>query len=246
MKKLIYRSECKRAEVWWGNCRELDIPKTAIVFTDPPFNIGKPQLITDIRNKVNGRVKQLQIGQDFGEAFDTGSIKPKEWIPFMPNTVVSFCGAKQLPKLATAFLRLGFEIVQDFHWCKSTFPMPMRGVGFAWAVESGYIFRREGTKHAVNKKVGFSGNYIVKCGDRRHKIHPTQKPVRVMQWLIRYLSLEDSLIVDPFLGSGSTGVAAVKLGRKFVGIEEKEEYARHAARRIKNALRDFEGSFKLV
>ena len=66
------------------------------------------------------------------------------------------------------------------------------------------------------------------------KNHPTQKPVPLMEWCI--LLLEAETILDPFMGSGTTGVAAVKLGRKFVGIEIEPRYFDIACRRIQAAL----------
>lgn len=65
--------------------------------------------------------------------------------------------------------------------------------------------------------------------------HPTQKPVEVMRWCIE--KLDADLICDPFMGSASTGVAAVKLGRKFIGIEIEPKYFDIAVRRIEDALK---------
>lgn len=74
-----------------------------------------------------------------------------------------------------------------------------------------------------------------KGGDRRE--HPTQKPVALMQWCIGDLPDDANLIVDPFMGSGTTGVAAVQMGRDFIGIELDERYFEIACRRIEEAQR---------
>jgi DNA modification methylase len=66
--------------------------------------------------------------------------------------------------------------------------------------------------------------------------HPSQKPVDLMMWSIEQIGDVD-LICDPFMGSGTTGVAAVKLGRKFIGIEKHEPYFDTACRRIGEALK---------
>lgn len=75
------------------------------------------------------------------------------------------------------------------------------------------------------------------CGavsaDREPRVHPTQKPIGAMEWCIRFVS--GNTILDPFMGSGTTGVAAIRLGRKFIGIELEEKYCAIAARRIKEA-----------
>jgi site-specific DNA-methyltransferase (adenine-specific) len=63
--------------------------------------------------------------------------------------------------------------------------------------------------------------------------HPTQKPVSLMRWAIRRLRLSpNSLILDPYCGSGSTGVAAIEEGHRFIGIEREAEYVEIARRRI--------------
>lgn len=67
--------------------------------------------------------------------------------------------------------------------------------------------------------------------------HPSQKPVELMAWAIRRLRLEPgSLILDPYCGSASTGVAALRLGYRFVGIEKDARWLKVAARRLKRAL----------
>ena len=67
--------------------------------------------------------------------------------------------------------------------------------------------------------------------------HPTQKPVKLMQYLAKTYSAEDGTILDPFMGSGTTGVACANLGRKFIGIEIELKYFEIACERIDNAYR---------
>lgn len=67
--------------------------------------------------------------------------------------------------------------------------------------------------------------------------HPTQKPVDVMKWAIEHIPFPNRVILDPFMGSGTTGVACVKLGRSFIGIEREEKYFDIACRRIEEAYR---------
>jgi site-specific DNA-methyltransferase (adenine-specific) len=68
------------------------------------------------------------------------------------------------------------------------------------------------------------------------KVHPTQKPIDLMKWCIAKLA-DPVAILDPFTGSGSTGVAAVQMGRRFIGIERDEGYFDIACRRIEDAQR---------
>ena len=76
---------------------------------------------------------------------------------------------------------------------------------------------------------------------RRHvasyqKWHPTQKPVELMRWCVERAGMP-GLIIDPMMGAGTTGVAAVELGKRFVGIEIHEPYFQTACERIENAQR---------
>jgi site-specific DNA-methyltransferase (adenine-specific) len=98
-----------------------------------------------------------------------------------------------------------------FHWC-----------------DDGIKRRSEVKEHAAV----FNG---VGPGCNEYAGHPTQKPIAVMRWLIEKLAAET--ILDPFMGSGTTGVAAVKLGRKFIGIEIDPKYFDIACRRISEALK---------
>jgi DNA modification methylase len=62
--------------------------------------------------------------------------------------------------------------------------------------------------------------------------HPTVKPIALMEYLIKLVSKEEAIILDPFMGSGSTGIAAKKLNRNFIGIEMDEGYHTIASKRI--------------
>ena len=66
-------------------------------------------------------------------------------------------------------------------------------------------------------------------------LHPTQKPVELMVWLIEQYTHPGDLVLDPFMGSGTTGVACVRTGRRFIGIEMREPYFETARRRIAEA-----------
>lgn len=68
------------------------------------------------------------------------------------------------------------------------------------------------------------------------RVHPTQKPIALMEWCIGFLP-NSNVILDPYMGSGTTGVACMKLGRKFIGIEIESEYFNIACERIDNAQR---------
>ncbi|MHA1482099.1 MAG: DNA-methyltransferase [Candidatus Heimdallarchaeaceae archaeon] len=88
----------------------------------------------------------------------------------------------------------------------------------------------------------FSNQYTESSGNptgrgitsKRANNHPTVKPIALMEYLIKLVSREGAIILDPFLGSGTTAIACLKLNRKFIGIEKEEEYVKIAKARIKH------------
>lgn len=82
---------------------------------------------------------------------------------------------------------------------------------------------------SYNSFTGLKGGHL--------RQHPTQKPVALMEWCIGFLP-NSKTILDPFMGSGTTGVAAVKLGRKFIGIEIDPKYYAIAKGRIQQAIEE--------
>ena len=79
----------------------------------------------------------------------------------------------------------------------------------------------------------WSGAY--RASEQGTKYHPTQKPVALMVWCIKLISKVGDTIFDPFMGSGTTGVAAIQLGRNFIGCEIDPDYFAIAEKRIKEA-----------
>ena len=72
-------------------------------------------------------------------------------------------------------------------------------------------------------------------------VHPTQKPIRLMQWVMERAQVPtDAVVLDPFMGSGTTGVACALTGRPFIGVECQQEYFDAAVHRMRTALRSYE------
>lgn len=77
---------------------------------------------------------------------------------------------------------------------------------------------------------------FTRCNKEHGKLHPTQKPIELMEWCLGFLP-KATTILDPFMGSGTTGVACAKLGRRFIGIELEPRYFDIACKRIDDAYR---------
>jgi len=78
---------------------------------------------------------------------------------------------------------------------------------------------------------------------KEFRVHPTQKPVPLFSWIIRGYSKESDIIIDPFLGSGTTACACEKLNRRWIGVEISERYCEIAAKRIKSEADQFKMIF---
>jgi site-specific DNA-methyltransferase (adenine-specific) len=76
---------------------------------------------------------------------------------------------------------------------------------------------------------------LLRSSEKGEHFHPTQKPIALMEWCLQFVSAD--LICDPFMGSGTTGVAAIRLGRKFLGVEIDPKHFDTACRRIEAAQR---------
>ena len=88
---------------------------------------------------------------------------------------------------------------------------------------------------AVNEGTRFPRSVIKISNDNHKSLHPTQKPVELLEWLIRTYSNENETILDNCMGSGSTGVACINTNRKFIGIELDNTYFEIAKKRIEEA-----------
>ena len=125
-------------------------------------------------------------------------------------------------------------------WGGNYFQLPPSRAYLVW--DKGAGFRGRDFAECEYAWCSFDGNARVLSrdplarGDYGDRAHPTQKPVALMEWCLGFLP-DAHTILDPFMGSGTTGVACAKLGRAFVGIEIDERYFDIACRRIEQAYR---------
>jgi len=121
-------------------------------------------------------------------------------------------------------------------------PVPQaRKVKFMQATYSIVWASKKGARHTFNWELGEHPDYIetsICQGNERTRngdgdaIHPTQKPLKAVRWLISYLSKPGDIVLDPFAGTGSTLVAAKELGRRSIGIEINPEFCKVAKSRV--------------
>lgn len=208
-----------------GDCLEKmkDIPDGSVdmVLTDIPY--GEV-------NRKSGGLRNLDKG--IADVFDNGQLSKltQEFSRMATNSIYVFCGTQQISDLVTGFSSLGLT-VRVGAWNKTN-PSPMNGSRLWLSGLEFCVYARKA--NAVHNEHCKKALWDSPSG--RSKIHPTQKPLALFERLVKASSNENQVVFDPFMGSGTTGVACVNTGRKFIGIELDEGYFKIAEQRIKEAF----------
>lgn len=142
------------------------------------------------------------------------------------GSIYIFCGTEQVSEIRKTLIEYGFS-TRLIIWEKTN-PSPMNGQ-YIWlsGVECCVYGKRKG---AVFN--GHCNNTVLRFPCGRNKLHPTQKPLDLIKQLIEFSSNSGGLVLDPCMGSGTTGIACKELDRDFIGIELDKEYFEIAKNRI--------------
>ena len=134
------------------------------------------------------------------------------------GSIYIFCGTEQVSEIRGTLIKYGFS-TRLIIWEKTN-PSPMNGQHI-WlsGVECCVYGKRKG---AVFN--GHCNNTVLRFPCGRNKLHPTQKPLDLIKQLIEFSSNRGGLVIDPCMGSGTTGIACKELERDFIGIELDKEY----------------------
>ena len=204
------------ATLYLGDCLEIlpTLPKVDAVITDPPYGIDYGGLL---KGKGNGHG-----GPDRNGWKDYGS---PEWDRERPSreafAAILSASSAQIVWGGNYFTDFLPPTMQWLVWDKGQRNFSLADCEFAWSSQ---------------RKAARIFDYPRSAALRDGKEHPTQKPVALMKWCIDRLD-NPQTILDPFMGSGTTGVACMNLGRKFIGIEIEPKYFDIACERIENAQR---------
>lgn len=212
------------ATLYLGDCRDIlpTLGKVDAVVTDPPYGIGIDKDMARLKVRPSGFAKGFRSTPQYENLNWDGD--PPCSGTLTGITLLGHCiiwGANHF------ISRIPFDASKWLVWHKKgNDKSGYADCELAWTNLPGAVryFRQDW--------VGFGA---INSGEDRE--HPTQKPVGVMRWCISHLPDGCETILDPFMGSGTTGVAAVQMGRKFIGIEREPKYFDIACRRIEDAQR---------
>lgn len=231
--------------------KHIDDGSIDCVITDPPYMVSDNIKVNRVSNKnmfdrwLSFRYNDEIKSWDYFSSLDEYLEFTYKWVDEcyrvlrLGGHLLVFFDKFKVSYLISYCEKLGFKARQCLFWLKTN-PVPQaRKVKFMEALEMICWFTK-GTvsrKHAVfNFELGQHPNYyrhpICSGKERKEGGHPTQKPVRLIEWLISYLTKENELILDPFCGSGSVLVAASRLGRRYIGIEINGVYVERARARL--------------
>lgn len=215
-----------------GDCLEKlkNIPDKSVdlVLTDPPYSL-------DLHGGGKGFLKDRQLMKDrhikfISDSFDQEVVFSEVKRVCKKVNLVIFCSNKQVSEIMSYWekQKLSATILV---WNKPN-PIPASNGKYVSSIEF-MIYVRE--KGATYNSIGYHDQLKVfnyKAPSSKQRIHPTEKPVEMLERLLKIHSSENQVVLDMFMGSGSTGEACLSLGRSFIGIEKDENYFNAAKKRI--------------
>jgi modification methylase len=251
LKNVIHRGDCLEI------LRGLPSKSVDMVFADPPYNL---QLGGDLLRPDNSKVDAVDDDWDKFDSFAAYDSFCRDWLKECRRVLKDegslwvIGSYHNIFRLGVAIQDMGYWVLNDIIWRKSN-PMPnFKGTRFTnahetliWAAKSRdqkrYTFNYDAMK-AFNEDTQMRSDWTFPLctgeerikGEDGKKAHPTQKPEALLHRIILAATRPGDVILDPFFGTGTTGAAAKRLGRHFVGIERDETYAKVAETRIAGVI----------
>lgn len=199
-----------RARLALGDCRDIlpTLGKVDAVVTDPPYGIDY------------GRAGGFSASHGWGQWRENVAWDAERPAREIFDAMLA-CSKDQIVWGGNYFTDFLPPTMQWLVWDKGQRDFSLADCEFAWSSQ---------------QKAARIFNYARGKAVRDGKEHPTQKPIQVMKWCLGFVPNAET-VLDPFMGSGTTGVAAVQMERQFIGIERDPDYFDIACRRIEDAQR---------
>src|SRR5271168_4793323 len=249
------------ARILVGDCvaemTKLPAQSVDLVFADPPYNL---QLQGDLKRPDDSRVDAVNDDWDKFASFSAYDDFTRAWIAacrrvMKPSATLWVIGSyHNIFRVGAIMQDLGFWLLNDVVWRKSN-PMPnFRGRRFTnahetliWAArgrDARYRFNYQAMK-SLNDDLQMRSDWLLPLctgperlrNEHGLKLHPTQKPEALLHRVLLASTMEDDIVLDPFMGTGTTAVVARRLGRHFVAIERHPAYVEAAWGRLRRTRR---------
>lgn len=227
--------EIGKCQLYHGDCNEIlqQIPDKSIdlILTDPPYEInchGGAAVGSRLgirANKMREDLRFISTGFDYDKIFT-------QWKRICkPLNLYIFCSNKQITQVMSYFEKEYSTTLLVWH---KTNAVPLGNGTYHNNLEFVICIRDKGSffnnQQPIEKKTKI---YEMPYPANAERIHPAQKPIELCQALINMKSKENDTVLDCFMGSGTTGLACIKMNRKFIGIELEQKYFDLAYKRLK-------------
>jgi site-specific DNA-methyltransferase (adenine-specific) len=227
--------------LYLGDCREIlpGIGSVASIVTDPPY-LHLQGGVTHRRfgGVAPKKVVSQSVGDEWGASLD--------WVPLAEaaasKAIAVFCSHSFVAELRLAFNAPAVSLAV---WHKRNAPpavnnVPRQTTEFIWLFRAGPNARWRSITDTLFSVLSANAGCVTNgerlIGDDGKASHPTQKPIAIIEPFVELVEAGET-VCDPFMGSGTTGVACVRTGRRFVGIEREPKYFDIACKRIEQATR---------
>lgn len=233
----------------------MDPEQFDMIFADPPYFLSNDGVTCK-----SGRMVSVNKGRwDRSQGVEENHQFNLRWLAacqrlLKPNGTIWVSGTHHVSySLGFAMQTLGFKVLNDIAWFKVNPPPNLSCRYFTHGTETIIWAARDGeSKYTFNYKTmkEMNGGKQMKNlwnimsprkAEKSFGKHPTQKPIKLLDRIVQAASNEGDLILDPFCGSSTTGLAALQNGRRYVGIDQSEEYLELSRRRFEGMLEVEEG-----
>lgn len=247
----LFREKCVNetrhignATIYRGNCLEIlpSVQRAALVLADPPYEDHMHAAKRGI--KIKGSARRIRIDGhanpppvDFTSITHIRDEAAATMVRASEGWLLAFCTPEGVAPWRDAIEAAQARYKRACVWVKPDSAPQFNGQGPAMGAEM-FVAAWCGSGHSRWNGGGRRNVFTHPCNPpSREGTHPTEKPVSLMIELIELFSDPEDTVIDPFMGSGTTGVACAKLGRKFIGIEIDPRYFDIACRRIEAAYK---------
>ena len=234
MKKEVFEN----ITIYQGNCFDIlpELPKIDMFLTDPPYQFESSG--GGFYGNWHGKGNEPRTYISELSSINCSEFDPEELLVAVKKNQSLFKGYFFCnKKLILPYLKFAEDqgYMYDVLTMYKTNPIPACNAHHLNDLEYIIMMREKGTTYQKQKKFADNSKMFT-TRSKQDNLHPAQKPLELFERLITSLTIEDEVVCDPFLGSGTCALAAIQTKRKFVGIELEDKYFDMACRRIEKIL----------